>query len=122
GLNKNNLSLNKSYITQSDLSQKSTFAAMDHLLRLRQRPTAVIAFNDRVALDAIVCAKKNNLTINKDISFVSYANWPIANYIDSRPLASIEQFPYKQGSMAAELLFEIIEHEGKLTEPKSSVF
>ena len=69
---------------------------MDHLLKLRRPPTAIITINDLVALDAIDYARKHKFKINKDISFVSYANLPITNYLEFPPLASVEQFPYEQ--------------------------
>ncbi|MNT85091.1 hypothetical protein D3C72_2252140 [compost metagenome] len=44
----------------------------------------------------------------KDIDFVSYANLPIINYMDHTPIASVEQFPYKQGKKAADILIDLI--------------
>lgn len=118
---KNDMPLTESYIVETDLSSEGTFEAMRQLLSLPERPTAVIAFNDSVALDAILFAKKKNLQINKDISFISYANWPITNYLDSRPIASIEQFPYEQGHMAAKLLLDIMAKENDANTPQHIV-
>ena len=53
--------------------------------------------------------KNINLVINKDIYFISFANLPIWSYMDDRPMGSIEQFPYKQGEKAAEILFSLLE-------------
>lgn len=111
---KNHLPLNASLIVNTDLSSAATEEAAKKLLSLMEMPAAILAFNDQVALDTIQYAKKNHLKIGKDICVVSYANWPITSYLDTPPVASVEQFPYEQGSRAAELLF-------KLLEPKSSV-
>lgn len=100
--------VNEAFIVRTDFSSKGTFAAMDQLLSLRQKPTAIVAFNDNIALDAIQYVKKKKLKHAHGISFVSYANWHITDYLDNRPLASIEQFPYKQGSMATELLLKLL--------------
>lgn len=105
---RNKKPVNESLIVTTDLSKESTEEALQTLLALRNRPTAVLAFNDQVALDVIQFAKKKKLRINKDISVVSYANWPITSYLDSPPIASVEQFPYEQGSRAAELLFKLL--------------
>jgi LacI family transcriptional regulator len=86
---------------------------MKELLSLKRRPTAVITFNDYVALDAIQCARKEKIKINRDISFVSFANLPICHYMDHPPLASVEQFPYEQGRKAAEILWQLLEAEGE---------
>jgi LacI family transcriptional regulator len=52
-LKKNNLSSERTYIVQTDLSKEQTMEAMKQLLQLKNPPTAVIAFNDYIALDAI---------------------------------------------------------------------
>lgn len=114
---KHQKSVDESYIVTTDLSKSSTEQAIEKLLLLENRPTAILAFNDNVALDTIQYAKKNKLKINKDISVVSYANWPIISYLDFPPVASVEQFPYEQGSRAAELLFKLLNSksaEGRL--------
>jgi len=111
-LKEHQIKLHSDLIVSTDLSQESNYRAMQQLLSLKSRPTAVIAFNDYVALDAIQYAKKMKLKINKDIVFVSFANLPLSAYIESTPLASIEQFPYEQGKAAMEILVKLIE-EGK---------
>ncbi len=95
----------------SDLSADSTQAAMEKLLSLKNKPTAIIAFNDYVALDAMQFARQKKIKINKDIVFVSYANLPVTHYLETPPMASVEQFPYEQGVRAAELLFKLIENK-----------
>ncbi|MFI5133930.1 MAG: LacI family DNA-binding transcriptional regulator [Chitinophagales bacterium] len=112
GLKKNKLKADNSYIVQTDLSKKKTQDAMHKLLALKNPPAAVIAFNDYVALDAIKYSRSQGLKINKDIFFVSYANLPITTYLDDRPLASVEQFPYEQAEKATEILFRLINSKG----------
>ncbi len=99
---------NAEYVVHSDLSPESTCRAMEKLLTIKPGPTAVIAFNDYVALDAMQYARKMNVRINQDISFVSFANLPVCNYMENPPLASVEQFPYRQGQRATEMLLEIL--------------
>jgi LacI family transcriptional regulator len=48
------------------------------------------------------------LKINKDITFVSYANLPISHYFAFPPVASVEQYPYQQGQKATETLIDIL--------------
>lgn len=109
GLKKNKINPDDSLIVTSDLSRASTQAAIDKLLTVRNKPTAIIAFNDYVALDAMQYVRTKKLKINKDISFVSYANLPVTHYLETPPLASVEQFPYEQGVRATELLLKLIE-------------
>ena len=107
-LSKNRLKYDPSLVVSSDLTTEGTYAAMKELLSSKRKPTAIVTFNDYVALDAVKYARQNNLEINKDISFVSYANLPISNYTAFPPLASVEQFPYEQGKKAMETLLELL--------------
>ncbi|GGB04465.1 MULTISPECIES: LacI family DNA-binding transcriptional regulator [Mucilaginibacter] len=109
GLDKYQIAVNTDLIVSSDLSSAQNTYAMRRLLSLADKPTAIITFNDYVARDAIKLLKNYNLAPNHDISFVSFANSPIWSFMDSAPMASIEQFPQKQGIKAAEILFKIID-------------
>jgi LacI family transcriptional regulator len=106
---KHKLPVDESLIVSTDLSLEGTQKALDSLILLKKRPTAILSFNDYVTLDAIQYARQKKLTINKDICFVSYANVPVTQYVEYPPLASVEQFPYDQGVSATELLFRLIE-------------
>jgi DNA-binding LacI/PurR family transcriptional regulator len=108
GLKKNKIAVDERYIVQTDLDREKTLEAIQQLLSLKKRPTAVLAFNDYIALDAIKYSRSQGLKINKDIFFVSYANLPMTSYMDEPPLASVEQFPYEQAKKAAEMLLELI--------------
>ena len=105
---KSRIKIDMSLVESTDLSPESTAAAVEKMLTLKPRPTAVVAINDYVALDGIRHAKKLNLQLNKDITFVSYANIPITSFLQDPPFASAEQYPYKQGSTAAEILIELM--------------
>lgn len=112
GLLKNKIKLDESLVVRTDLSIAGTQSAMDRLLQLKNKPTAIIAFNDYVALDAMQYARSKKIKLNKDLSFVSYANLPLTSYLETPPLASVEQFPFEQGSRATELLLKLIESKG----------
>jgi len=96
-------------VTSTDLTPEGTHRAMQQLLSQRPRPTAILVINDYIALDAMVYARKQKLKIGKDICFVSYANLPITSYLETPPMASVEQYPYQQGTKAAEILMELID-------------
>lgn len=112
GLKKHKLKADAAFVVSTDLSRKKTQDAMHKLLALKSRPSAVIAFNDYVALDATKYARSQGLKINKDIAFVSYANLPITSYLDEPPLASVEQFPYQQAEKATDILLQLIQSKG----------
>lgn len=108
GLKKHNIKPDTSLVVMTDLSSAKTNDAMHKLLALKNRPDAVMAFNDYVALDAIKYTKSKGLKVNKDIVFVSYANLPVTSYMDNPPIASVEQFPYQQAEKATRVLLQII--------------
>jgi DNA-binding LacI/PurR family transcriptional regulator len=118
-LKKKKIKIDLSLVESTDLIKEKTCEAMEKLLKLRLPPTAIVTINDYVALDAIQYARKLKLKINKDISFVSYANLPITNYLEFPPLASVEQYPYQQSTKATEILFNLLKNkrEGKETDP-----
>lgn len=108
GLKRNEIPQDPSLVVLTDLRRESTYEAIDKLLNLPDPPTAVIAFNDYVALDAIKFCRGKNLGINRDISFVSFANLPVTSYLDDPPIASVEQFPLEQAETATRMLLDLI--------------
>jgi len=106
---KNKIKIDLRRVVSSDLTIDGNNEAMKKILAIPKRPTAVIAFNDYVAMDAIHYSRRQKIRINKDISFVSFANEAICDYMDHPPLASIEQFPYQQGEKATETLLQLME-------------
>jgi len=105
---KNRLKFDPTLVINCDLTEEGTVTAVDKLLNSKRKPTAIVTFNDYVALYAIRHARSLDIRINNDIDFVSYANLPIINYMDHVPLASVEQFPYLQGQKATDILLELI--------------
>lgn len=103
------LKYDPSLLVSSDLSREGTCEAMEQLLSAKRKPDAILTFNDYVLLDAVQFARKKKIKINKDISFVSYANLPFSSYTSFPPMASLEQYPYQQGQKATELLLQLLD-------------
>lgn len=119
---KKRLKIDMGLVVSTDLTRDDTYKAMQQLLSQRPRPTAILVINDYIALDAMQYARQQKLKINKDICFVSYANLPITSYLETPPMASVEQYPYQQGAKAAEILLHIrdeIDKNGKPAEPET---
>lgn len=108
GLKNNDIQFTEDYVFTSDLSEEDNKRVMAELIALPDRPSAVICFSDYVALDTMKIAKEKGLTINQDVSFISFSNFPIWNHIENKPMASIEQFADKQAQKAADILFDLI--------------
>lgn len=117
GLSKRKIKVDMQMVEITDFSRESTHLAMKKLLSLRHVPNAIITFNDYVHMDAVQFALNENIVINKEIIFVSYANLNITSYTAFPPMASLEQYPYGQGEKAMEILMRILDeklnNEGK---------
>jgi len=121
-MQKNRLKFDPSLIVSCDLTEKGTTEALDRLLQHKRKVTAIVTFNDYVWLYASKHARDLRLKINEDIEFVSYANLPTINYMDHAPLASVEQYPYRQGQKATEILLDLLYHKEKPDEPQQGFY
>ncbi|MES2003455.1 MAG: LacI family DNA-binding transcriptional regulator [Bacteroidota bacterium] len=102
------LKVDMQLVVRTDLTKERTRLAIQNLFALKNPPNAVISFNDYVHLDAVQYAQQQGIQINKEVLFVSYANLPVTGYVTHPPMASLEQYPYRQGEKAMELLMEIL--------------
>lgn len=120
GLAKKRLKANPAYIVETDFSKEQTGLAVANLLQQKQRPTAIVVFNDWIALDVIQYIKTQTaLQIDTDITVASYANLPFCKYLDNKPIVSVEQFPFRQGEHATRMLLDLI--FDKRSEPAQEV-
>jgi DNA-binding LacI/PurR family transcriptional regulator len=122
GLEKNGIPLDKSLLATSDLSEASTIDAVERLMRLKKLPTAIITFKDYVALDAMLYLKNLVKKIKHEVAFIGFGNLPLLKYLDSPPLASLEEQCTSIGSRAAELLMKRIGNPGVELTPESIQF
>lgn len=113
GVSKRKLKVDMQMVEQTDLSEKSTSAAMERLLNLKKRPDAIITFNDYVHLDAVKYARYKGVKVNDEILFASFANISINKYAAFPPVVSIDQFPYRQGEAAMGLLIKLLNETDK---------
>lgn len=107
-MEKKRLKFDASLIVGTDLTKEGTRVAMQQLLSNKRKVTAIVAFNDYVAQDAVQYAVEQGIAVNKDLTFVSYANLPLSSYMAFPPIASVEQYPYEQGYKATEILLSLL--------------
>jgi len=77
------------------------------LLKQKQRPTAIICFNDDIAIGAIHELKKFGLSVPDDISVVGFDNIKVSAFIDP-PLTTIDQPSFAMGQKAVEVVLQQI--------------
>jgi len=83
------------------------YDAMQQILKSSQRPTAVFAANDLMAIGAMRAIKEVSLRIPEDIAIVGIDNIPAANLV-LPALTTVNPFPERKGQRAAEVLFQIL--------------
>jgi DNA-binding LacI/PurR family transcriptional regulator len=79
--------------------------AMHQLLSLKEKPSAVFAFNDILAIGAIAAAKEKGLLVPDDISIIGMDDIPISQYT-SPSLTTIRSPSYQMGSISANLAID----------------
>lgn len=109
GLSNNGLLYQSDYLVHTDLTPQGNDDAITKLLHLPRRPSAIICFNDFVTLDVMKHVRQRGISLNQDLFFISFANYPLWQYIENPPMASIEQFADKQAQKATQMLFELID-------------
>jgi len=97
----------KDLVYFSGFQEQNGVKGMQVLFELEERPDAVFAVNDPVAIGAYEEIKNRGLKIPDDIAVVGFSNNPVAAIIDP-PLTTIEQPAYELGQRAAIVLLEQI--------------
>jgi DNA-binding LacI/PurR family transcriptional regulator len=89
--------------------QADGYAAMEHLLSLTERPTAVFARNDFTAMGAMSAARDRGVSIPNDIAIAGFDNVPQSAFT-TPPLTTVAQSTAEQGRAAARMLLARIEN------------
>lgn len=102
-----NLPLDPNNVVTSNFTSASGYTAMQRLLSMNPRPTAVFACNDLIALGAICAATNAGLSLPKDLSIVGFDDIELAAFT-SPPLTTMAQPKYQLGALAAGMLIDRI--------------
>lgn len=104
-LTKNGLAADEALVRQGDWGVDSGYQAARELVALTERPTAIFAANDIMALGAIYAIQEAGLKIPADIAVVGYDDRDFSAWI--RPaLTTIRMPAYEMGQAAARLLLQ----------------
>jgi LacI family transcriptional regulator len=103
----------ESIIIENCLTQERGYEAAKELTSMEMAPDALFCASDYSALGSIMFLKDNGFSIPGDMAVFGFSNEPFTKLIDP-PLSSIEQFPYKMGETAAQLLLEEVKDKNFL--------
>ena len=111
------LSFNKTiigeYITDNEEMYIDQFTKK--ILSLSKRPTAIVCYNDKVALRVIDNCRRENIKIPKDLSIVSFDDSTLAVSSDVK-LTTIKHPKEDMGIRAAKCIIDMI--EGRIDKPQ----
>lgn len=94
-------------LAQGDFSYESGLAAAERLLARRERPTAIIASSDQMALASLAAARRAGLEVPRDLSLISFDNTPVIRFAQP-PLTAVDQPIAATVARAVELLIEAV--------------
>lgn len=94
-------------VTKEMYQYEAGYEAANELLAMADRPTAVFACNDVMAIATINVAWKLGWEVPKDLSVVGFDDIRLASFINP-PLTTIAQPKYDMGAIATTMLLERI--------------
>lgn len=97
------------YIATGDWTQPSGYKAMQQLLALPQRPTAVFIASDTMAVGAIRAVTEAGLNVPEDVAIVGFDDLPLVGAYANPPLSTIRQPIDAMSAHAVKLLVDQIE-------------
>jgi len=104
-LNEHHLPLDEFLIRGADFTEQGGYEAMQALLQVSPRPTAVFAANDLMAIGAFMATREAGLNVPNDVAVVGFDDIPAASMVNP-PLTTIAHFQRSMGEKAAQLLFD----------------
>ncbi|MEH6679091.1 MAG: LacI family DNA-binding transcriptional regulator [Sediminicola sp.] len=110
-MEKNKLPVKEGYVVHvKGFSHEDGIKPVKKLLHLEERPDAIFAMNDNIAISAMHIAKKMDLRIPEDISIVGFDDDPHSSYF-SPSLSTVWQPVYSLGMLAARILLGRIKNK-----------
>jgi DNA-binding LacI/PurR family transcriptional regulator len=96
--------------------KKAIKLVLSKLMSRANPPTAIVAYNDGLAIDIMKEAQLEGIKIPEDISITGFDNLSICEHLEV-PLTTVEQNFLAMGEQAADLLFQYIDSGKKPTHP-----
>lgn len=104
-LKESGISIDEDLIVYSDLTEESNKKLTDQLLGLEDKPDAIFAINDPVAIDVMKFLKSKGMKIPQDIALVGFTNMPVSDALEPS-LSTVDQPAYEMGRLAANNLLD----------------
>ena len=107
------LDLPEQYIAYGDFLRTPARKAAEKLLKTKDRPTAVFAASDVMALELIDVAKASRIKVPDDLSVIGFDDNPI-NRTSSVTLSTVTQPLIEMGRVGVENLYQVTQGKARL--------
>lgn len=97
-------------VAESNFTVEGGYDAAARLLALADRPTAMFAFNDPLAIGAMQAARARGLRVPEDVSIVGFDDTTEAQFV-TPGLTTVRQPLAEMGRMAVSLLLGLLEDQ-----------
>ncbi len=112
-MSRQGLAVRQEYMPAGNFLRTPARKAAQDLLKLSDRPTAVFAASDVMALELIDEAKHHNIRIPEDLSVVGFDDNPIIEYSPVK-LTTVSQPLVEMGRLGAEHLYQICQRTARI--------
>ena len=117
----NGLAVPANYIHEIPGSEpEKAILALDHFLELPDRPTALVCFNDMMAIGILKSLQERGIRVPEEISITGFDNIVFSNYTNP-PLTTFDQPKRFIGQKAAELILSLLDPNSKTNVPEQKI-
>jgi LacI family transcriptional regulator len=111
-LKNNSIEFREDYVVRDESANaQDGYNATKKLLELRDRPTAIFAYTDRMAMGAYEAINEAGLSVPGDISVIGFDNQPFLADALMPPLTTVQLPHFEMGAWAATRLLKAIDPE-----------
>jgi len=112
-LKKHKIAADEDYVKIGGFLRTPARQAAQELLKLKQRPTAIFAASDVMALEAMDVAKSKKISIPSQLAICGFDDNPL-RATSSIALATVSQPLIEMGRMGLEMLYQISHGQARL--------
>ena len=118
-MNELGLEFNESFFRACEYGEEGGYEVFKKILREKDRPTAIFAAEDNIAVGAMIAAEENSIKVPEELSIIGNGDrFPCSNV--KIPLTTFSDTLVESGSLCLELLLQKLSGQ-KIESPKISL-
>ena len=99
--------------------------SVQYLMNLKERPDAIFANQDLLAIVAMKELKRKGFRIPEDVAVAGFSDWLMSSFVEPS-LTSVSQPGFEMGKVATELFIKQVEHANQMPDipftPETKIF